>query len=219
MSPARCPPLRQILPGGKGAQAHLSLSDASGDSAIFEYLDGELTIHHNRTYRVMTNSPAYAQQLAIEGYWRTVGGTAFLPGTSRASDRFARASFLLEAIPKTPDPAIISAVPNRTFEFQALASVRSVMQAVSVPLGIKDPTQPNIASTYWRTIIDNGRKLMLFDSATSPNTFWVRLADLDLKQGAPIKQLPLAGQWHSGDAAAKFKPASPFKFLGGTPTP
>ena len=31
---------------------------------------------------------------------RTVGGLVFLPGTNRAADRFARASFLLNAIPR-----------------------------------------------------------------------------------------------------------------------
>jgi hypothetical protein len=52
-------------------------------------------------------------QLAIEQYWKTVGGTAFLPGTSRASDRFARASFFVNTIPRGVDPNIISAVPDR----------------------------------------------------------------------------------------------------------
>ena len=40
----------------------------------------------------MTNSPSYDQQLAINTYWKDVGGLKFLPGTSRAADRFARMS-------------------------------------------------------------------------------------------------------------------------------
>lgn len=39
------------------ATMHLSVSDASGDSAILEYIDGRLVIHHDRSHRVMTNSP------------------------------------------------------------------------------------------------------------------------------------------------------------------
>lgn len=204
----------QMLPSGDPAVGHLSISDPSGDSAIFEYIDGKLIIHHSPQYRVMTNSPTYNKQLAIEEYWRGVGGAAFLPGTIRASDRFARASWLVDAIPKTVDPAIISAVPGRSFEFQAMASVRSVMQSVSVPLGIKDPKNPNIASTEWRTVIDHKNRVLLFDSATSPNAFWVKLDDLDLKPGAPIRQLPLSAQVYSGNAASKFQPAKPFKFRG-----
>jgi choloylglycine hydrolase len=36
---------------------HLSMSDASGDSAIVEYIGGRQVIHHGRQYQVMTNSP------------------------------------------------------------------------------------------------------------------------------------------------------------------
>lgn len=203
------------LPGGKASTGHLSLADPSGDSAILEYIAGKLVIHHGPQYKVMTNSPTYDQQLAIEKYWRSVGGQAFLPGTSRAADRFARASFWLGTIPKAVIPAIISAVPDRSFAFQAIASVRSVMQAVSVPLGFKDPTQPNIASTFWRTVADLKNRVFLFDSATSPNTFWVPLANLDLRPGAPVKRLDLTGgRVYSGNAAAKFQAAKPFRFLG-----
>jgi choloylglycine hydrolase len=45
-----------------------SVSDASGDSAIFEYIDGKLTIHHGRQYQVMTNSPTFGEQLGLEKY-------------------------------------------------------------------------------------------------------------------------------------------------------
>ncbi len=98
--------LAPTLPNGAPAALHLSISDASGDSAIFEYVKGKLIIHHGKQYKVMTNSPTYDQQLAIEEYWRSVGGLAFLPGTNRAADRFARAAFLLDAIPKKHRPAL-----------------------------------------------------------------------------------------------------------------
>ncbi len=62
------------------ATLHLSLSDASGDSAVLEYVDGELVIHHDREYRVMTNSPTFEKQLALAEYWAEVGGTVMLPG-------------------------------------------------------------------------------------------------------------------------------------------
>lgn len=77
-----------------------SSSDALGDNAIFEYIGGKLVIHHDRSYVVMTNSPVYDQQLAIYDYWKEVGGLHMLPGTNRAADRFARASFYVHAIPR-----------------------------------------------------------------------------------------------------------------------
>ena len=82
-----------------------------GDSAIFEYVGGKLVIHHGKQYTVMTNSPIYSEQLALNAYWQKIGGFKFLPGTNRAADRFARASFLLDAIPREVDPNYINSVP------------------------------------------------------------------------------------------------------------
>ncbi len=202
------------LPNGAPAALHLSISDASGDSAIFEYIKGKLVIHHGAQYKVMTNSPTYDQQLAIEEYWRSVGGLAFLPGTNRAADRFARAAFLLDAVPKKVDPHFIKGVPDQSFAYQAVASVLSVQRAVSVPLGISTPNEPNIASTIWRVAADQKNLLYYFDSATRPNTFWVSLAKLNLKPGAPVRKLTIQnGEVFSGEVAEQFKDAAPFKFL------
>jgi penicillin V acylase-like amidase (Ntn superfamily) len=40
--------LAPALPNGAAATLHLAISDATGDSAIFEYVSGKLTIHHGR---------------------------------------------------------------------------------------------------------------------------------------------------------------------------
>ncbi len=206
------------LPNGMAAQLHLSISDASGDSAIFEYVGGKLVIHHGKAFQVMTNSPTFDQQLALNAYWKEIGGLTFLPGTNRAADRFARASFLIAAIPKATDANFIQAVPGQSFANQAVASVLSVMRAVSVPLGITTPGQPNISSTLWRTVANQKDRIYVFDSATSPNAFWVPLADLDLKAGAPVKKLTVAGgRVYLGNAADRFEPATPFAFLPAQP--
>jgi choloylglycine hydrolase len=202
------------LPNGSKASLHLSLSDATGDSAIFQYLGGKLVIHHGKQYVVMTNSPPYDEQLALDAYWKTIGGLTFLPGTNRASDRFVRASFLLESIPRAVDRNFIAAVPEQRFEFQALASVLGVVRAVSIPIGITTPGQPNIASTLWRVVADQKRLLYAFDSATSPSVYWVSLADLDLRPGAPVRKLVAeGGRVYSGDVASRFEPARPFAFM------
>jgi choloylglycine hydrolase len=191
-----------ILPNGAPAQGHLALSDPTGDSAIFEYIKGRLVIHHGREYQVMTNSPAFDQQLALNKYWEQIGGLVFLPGTNRAADRFARASFYINAIPQTNDHK------------RAVASVFSVIRGVSVPLGFTTPGQPNISSTIWRTLYDHGKKIFYFDSATSPTIFWTPLADMDFSEGASVKKLTISGgETYSGSAAAMFTKAEPFKFL------
>lgn len=199
-----------ILPKGEGAQLHLSISDSTGDSAIFESIGGKLVIHHGSDYTVMMNSPSFDQQLALNAYWKQIGGLEFLPGTNRAANRFARASFLLDAIPRTVDKNCIGGVPGQKFEFQAVASTRSV----AVPLGITTPGQPKIASTIWRTVVDQKNKVLLFDAVASPSVFWVPLDKLDLTEGAPVKKLEIAGgRVYSGDASSHFAVAKPFEFL------
>jgi choloylglycine hydrolase len=206
--------LAPTLPNGAAATLHLAVSDRAGDSAIFEYVKGKLVIHHGKQYDVMTNSPIYDEQLALNEYWKTIGGLTFMPGTNRAADRFARASFLINAIPKKSDPNYIKGVPQHAYIYQAVASVLSVQRAVSVPLGITTPNQPNISSTIWRTVSDQKNLVYYFDSATRPDTFWVSLAKLDLKPGAPVKKLTIQnGEVFSGEVADQFKEAEPFKFL------
>jgi choloylglycine hydrolase len=188
------------------ATLHLSMSDASGDSAIIEYIGGKQVIHHGREYQVMTNSPTFDQQLALNAYWKEIGGTVFLPGTNRASDRFARASFYVNAIPKSEDPVV------------ALASVFSVIRNTSVPFGITTPDQPNISSTRWRTVADQKRKLYFFESALTPNTFWVDLKTIDFSaETGKVKRLDLGPNQtnvFAGETSKEFKVAEPFKFLG-----
>ena len=210
--------LAPTLPNGKASTLHLAISDATGDSAIFEYVGGKLQVHHGKQYTVMTNSPIYDQQLALNEYWKSIGGLVFLPGTNRAADRFARASFLLDAIPRKADPSYIKSVPQQSFSNQAVASVMGVMRSVSVPLGITTPDQPNISSTIWRTVSDQKNLVYFFDSATRPNTFWVSFSKLDLKPGAPVKKLTIQdGEVFAGETAGAFKAAEPFKFLPATP--
>jgi choloylglycine hydrolase len=202
------------LPNGDGSQLHLSLSDSTGDSAIFEYVAGKLVVHHGKEYRVMTNSPTYTQQLALNTYWQSIGGTVFLPGTNRAADRFARASFLINSIPKSLDKSYIQGIPQHSYANQAVASVLSVLRAVSVPLGITTPNEPNIASTLWRTISDQKNLVYYFDSSTRPNTFWIDLHQLNFTKGASVLKLDMAqGQIYSGEVSSALKPAAPFKFI------
>lgn len=206
------------LPNGVQTTLHLALSDATGDSAILEYVGGKLVIHHGPAYTVMTNSPTYDQQLALVEYWKSIGGLAFLPGTNRAADRFARAAFYLEAIPRKPEPQYMAGVPGQSFAHQALASVLSLQRAVSVPLGITTPDQPNISSTIWRTICDHKEKVYYFDSATRPNTFWVRLDKLNLKPGAPVMKLSIAaGEVFAGEVSEHFVAGSELHFMPALP--
>ncbi|MEN5387210.1 linear amide C-N hydrolase [Aliarcobacter skirrowii] len=200
------PPYFQIIapsmPKGEKASLHLSISDAKGDSAIIEFIKGKMVIHHSKEYKTMTNSPIFEEQLAISGYWKLVDGKQMLPGTYRAADRFARASYYTNTI--TP------AITQR----EAVSTAFSIIRNVSVPRGISSPSEPNVASTLWRTVSDQKSLQYYFDSATSPSVFWVDISKLDLKKGAKVKKLDLTDYpTYSGEVSAQFKEANPFKWL------
>jgi choloylglycine hydrolase len=131
----------------------------------------------------------FDEQLALTAYWKEIGGDAMLPGTIRASDRFVRTSFYIDAIPKDLS------------DMRAIASVFSVIRNASAPLGITTPGKPNVASTIWRTLYDAKDRTLYFDSATSPTVFWVPLEKVNLEAGAAVQRLPLkGGETYNGGA-------------------
>ncbi|MDE9456119.1 linear amide C-N hydrolase [Xenorhabdus bovienii] len=190
------------------ATLHLSLSDASGDSAIIEYIDGEQVIHHSREYQVMTNSPTYEEQLEKQTYWENIPGTEELPGTNRSEDRFARAQFYINAISQ-------QTTPNK-----AVAGVFSVIRNVSVPYGLMDTSEdsPEISSTRWRTLVDHKRQLYFFESALTPNIFWTDIKKIDFSaETGKVKKLELGREQSnifSGDATKDYVDSEPFEFKG-----
>jgi penicillin V acylase-like amidase (Ntn superfamily) len=88
---------------------------------------------------------------------------------------------------------------------------------VSVPYGLKTPEAPNISSTRWRTVVDHKRKLYFFESALTPNTFWVDLSSVDFSpETGTVRMLDLGpnqDHTYSGDATKQFKNARAFEFL------
>lgn len=194
------------MPNGSASTLHMAITDEEGNTAVLEYLDGTLSIHEGKEFQVMTNSPRYDYQLAINDYWKEVGGLQMLPGTNRSSDRFVRASFYINAIPKTSDAQT------------AVASVLSVMRNVSVPFGITTPDKPYISSTRWRSVADQKNKVYYFDSVLTPNLFWLDLKKIDFSPKAGIKKLALTdGEIYAGDAVKDLKDSKSFVFLFQTP--
>jgi choloylglycine hydrolase len=193
-----------FIPGtNKYTTVHLSMSDATGDNAILEYINGQLVIHHDPSYTVMTNDPPYEEQLAISKYWSKIPGNIVLPGTNNPADRFARAAFYIDAIPQTDNTRV------------AVASVFSVIRNCSVPYGITTEGFPNISSTRWRVVADQKNKVYYFENVLTPNTLWVDLNKFDLSEKGAIMKLDLSGnQTYSGESSKAFKKSKPFHFQG-----
>ena len=184
---------------------HFSLSDSTGDSAIFEYLNGDLVIHHGKQYKVMTNSPIYSKQLALNTYWKIIGGENMLPGTVRATDRYVRASYYIEQIP-TPDNHI-----------KAVTDVMAVMRNTAQPQGKVNAKTPNISPTIWQSIADNANKIYYYQQTNLPSGVWVDFKDLDFSNGALVMKVTLQDNDKlAGNIKDAFSKAELFEFTGPT---
>ncbi|MCC5861833.1 MAG: linear amide C-N hydrolase, partial [Gammaproteobacteria bacterium] len=151
----------------------------------------------------MTNEPTYERQLAVLEYWQGVNPREFLPGTVRATDRFVRAHFYINAVEQSADPRV------------AAASVFSVIRQTSVPWGISVADAPNLSTTRWRVVADHKDRRYYVESVSSPSVFWVDLDRLDFSEGAEVMKLDLGVDMQrvlSGEVSFAFDPAEPFAF-------
>ncbi|GIG69187.1 linear amide C-N hydrolase [Phytomonospora endophytica] len=179
-------------PSGTTATVHLAIDDAGGDSAIFEYLDGRLDVHHGDHYDVMTNSPPFSAQLEHLKQYEGFGGQLPLPGTTEAADRFVRAAYYTDRLPKVDNPQ------------RGYAALLSVMRNAAQPFGTPDPSRPNISMTIWRTLADLSKRVYAFESAFSPDIVWVHMDRLD---PTTTQRLELVGHDLNGDVTNRFQPS------------
>ena len=189
---------------GHQANVHLALEDASGDSAIIEYIDGKPVIHHGREYRVMTNDPSYDQQLLLLKQIEASSDFAHpssntpLPGNVSPPDRFQRASYY-EAV--LPEPAN---------EREAIASMFAIMANVSVPFGAPYKNF-GVYNTEYRSVTDLTSRIYFFQLTTNPSVIWANLLKFDLSPGAPVMVLNPDNIDLAGNVVAKFEAAkAPF---------
>jgi penicillin V acylase-like amidase (Ntn superfamily) len=188
---------------GHDATLHLALHDRSGDTAVIEYVGGQPKVYHGRELRVMTNSPTFDKQLDQLSQFQGFGGDKPLPGTTSAADRFARAAYYLQHLPKPADYR------------QAVAGVLSVMRNVSQPFSTSAPGRPEISATRWRTVSDLTNRIYFFESTTSPNIVWVQLDRINFGKGQPVKRVALKTNPDLvGDVTARLRPAGEFVLPG-----
>lgn len=177
---------------------HLAINDATGDSAIIEYTDGKPTVYHSRDYQVMTNSPTYDQQLELVKEIDGLGGEKPLPGSTLASDRFARASFYVkhQVQPKT--------------QLQGMAAMFSIIRNAAQPFRTPEPGKPDASQTIWQVVADLTNKRYAFASTTRPNIVWVDFDKLSFNEGTKELKLDLLSRLAleggiAGDVSHQFK--------------
>lgn len=186
--------------GNQQATVHLQISDATGDVAVFESLDGKIVIHHGPQYNVLTNSPIFSEQLENLKKYDGFGGTDPLPGTTEAADRFVRAAYYHDRLVK-PDSVEM-----------ALAEILSVTRNVAQPYANPAKGQP-YAPTIWRTAIDHTNKRYYFETTYSPYLVWLDLESLDLSESGKTMMLDLPNMKdHIGEQNDALVDTELFKF-------
>lgn len=178
---------------GFDATIHVAVEDANGDSAIMEFADGELVVHHGRQFTLMTNDPTYDEQLtllAAQDFSNPSSQTP-LPGNVNAVDRFQRAAYYSALLPKPAD------------ERQAVAGVMAIMRNVSVPFGAPY-AEFGVYNTEYRSVCDLTNRRYFFELTTSPSLIWVDLDGLDLADGAPVTAVDPYDESLAGDVTQSF---------------
>lgn len=191
-----------ILPNGYPTLVHVSLSDRTGDSAVIEYIGGTARIYHDRRFTVMTNEPTYDKQIENLKQYRTFGGDKPLPGERTPTDRFVRAAYYANGLPRPSNRA------------EGAAFMFSVIRNVSVPFGLGDPDRPNVASTIFRTVIDLTGGRYYFESTYAPNVVWIDWSRIDFGRGSGERELQVEKRIFSlhGDVTNRLAKARPFVF-------
>ncbi len=162
--------------------SHLAVEDPTGDSAIVEYVAGELVIHHGPEYTVMTNDPPLDEMLNRMKKYKAFGGTQALPGESMEGEsRFARLAAYQKLLPE----------PRNSME--AVAAALSLMRIAQIPF--RDPekdkkSEPEAlwrgCQTTWVSAADLTHKVYYINSPIVLSLGWVELKNLNFGVGAPI---------------------------------
>lgn len=186
-----------VMVGARGrlATLHLALEDASGDSAIIEFDQGRMVVHHGRQYTLMTNDPSYDEQLELLARqdFSHPDRDMPLPGNVNPVDRFQRAAYYLALLPE----------PENTR--QAVAGVMAIMRNVSVPFGAPYGDF-GIYNTEYRTVTDLTHRFYFFELTTSPNVIWIELDGLDFSEGTPTRAVDPYDESLIGNVTSRFTP-------------
>jgi len=176
-------------------QVHLVLDDASGDSAVLEYVNGKLHVYHDKKHIAVTNDPTYDKQILNLANYTMLGGDKPLPGSTSPSDRLVRATYYNNALPKASSPK------------EELSEVLSILNNAAQPYTLPSEKNPYAAKTIWRTVTDLTNRIYYYQTTDAQNLVMVSLDTFNLKPDAPIMQLDLVRHpEYVGDMTAKFEP-------------
>lgn len=176
--------LRDVRVGGGRATApvHYHFSDANGESAIVEFLDGKLLFHSGAELpaRVLSNNP-YEACAAEMQYFAPFGGTATIPGDVGSISRFLRAA----------------SVAN---------DKESANDGVAEGFAILDKVRQE-GLTKWSIVYENDARRLSFRTEAAPEVRTIDFAALDFSCEKPMLILDMNAPL-AGDVVPKLQPYS-----------
>lgn len=195
---------------------HVSLHDAGGKSAVFEFTDGELKVFDN-VVGVLTNAPTYDWQCKnLENYF----------GLTPYSDKGAHFNLSdsalvgqgggLVGMPGSPLPAdrFVHTAAYKTFSKQpadsknAVLLAQHILNSVDIPLGVvrtASGDDQHCDFTQWILIKDLKNKAFHYRAYADISLHTIQLDQLDVSEGGKRKSIPLAGDTFFCDMTGSLK--------------
>jgi choloylglycine hydrolase len=174
---------------------HLALEDATGDSAVVEFINGQMKVYHGSNYTVLTNEPPLDVQLDNLKQYRKFGGTLPWPGDVQSTDRFVRASAYLSTLNSQPFPSLHPNLVSRLF---------SAIRVAAPPFGSTTPDGP--FPTIWTSVLDLTNRMIYFTDTIAKNNFSVDMGKLNFSTGAPEMYLAAYREDLFGEVSGLFRP-------------
>ena len=211
---ALLPQIQPVVVGIDGYATGLSFSieDATGDSAVVEYINGEAQISHGLGFRVTANTKlSEAIHTLNTDYnfdFATVTRSAPVPGNTSSIDRFIRSSFY---------SGLLSRVTPRN-PLEARAAMMSVMRNVSDPIGAPGDVAGAIHETDWRTVSDLTSRAFVFENPRLLTTLTTDLSRLNFAAGTGVRIVDPLEPNLPDDITDRYQPTGlPVPAVGGAP--
>lgn len=182
---------------------HLVVHDRTGAMVVIEWIGGVRRVHRSPV-KVCTNNPSYDwHETNLRNYVnlsvnnsgpREIDGETFtplaqgsgllgLPGDWTSPSRFVRATALTAGVLPPADAAT------------AMTTALHMMNTFDIPLGmIRDTTLDANESTQWVSVANLADPTYLVRTYVDPTPRQVRLADVDLNTGHPIRTVALPAE-------------------------
>lgn len=157
---------------------HVIVYDSTGNTAILEYIDGNLVIHqgHPLSVPVLTNDP-YSEALTDLKNYQGFGGTRMIPKGYDSKSRFVRAAYYLKQS---------SAMKAKLSE---VALAFRMLDAISQPSYVQQngKREPNDYPTQWSVVKELTRKNIFFTTKDNRHIRQIKLDQINFDPHQPVR--------------------------------